>query len=114
MIKLPVFKKEKCSYSYNNLNFPSLKENKNCKIFLRLHHAVDCTTVSQTNHTCSPTPRFARFPICNDIFPTFGKCRFFYLWDRSWNSDECVQKFHYSFVLNYKDVGELGQWMGSK
>ena len=34
MIKFPVFKKNKHSYLYNNLSFPSLNESKNCKIFM--------------------------------------------------------------------------------
>ena len=43
MIKLPVFKKKKCSYLYNNLNFTSLNENKNCKIF-HVHFVEGFTT----------------------------------------------------------------------
>ena len=104
---VPIFKKKKCSYLHNNLNFPSLKESKNCKISLRLYHTPNicprpptahrkktCTTVSATNYTYSPTPHFARFLTCNYTFTTIGQCRFFYFWDRSWYSDESGWKLH--------------------
>ena len=60
MIKFPVFKKKKYLYLYNNLNFPSLIENKTCKFFLEFHQSLDRTTASGINHTYLITPHFAR------------------------------------------------------
>ena len=83
----------------NNINFPSLNENKNCKNFWGLHHS-NCTAVCGTNHTHSPTPHFNRFPIWNDIFPIIAQCIIFYFWDRPWYSDECARRLHYIHYLD--------------
>ena len=46
---------------------------------------ADCTYPSST--------RFARFPICNYIFPIIDQCRLFYFW--SWYSDDSARRLHY-------------------
>ena len=68
MIKLPEFKKKDCSYLCNSLNFPSLNECKNRKVFLRLHEPPDLTNVSETKCTYLLTPCFSWVLPCMQCF----------------------------------------------
>ena len=94
MIKLPVFKKKKCSYLCNNfvslealkMLFRSLNEGKNCEIL------SGCTTPQTLQLYLEQTKlvhqRFALlgfFPIYHNIFPIIDQCNFSLLldlWDR--------------------------------
>ena len=70
MIKLPVFKKKKCFYIYKGfvlvsafqILFPSLDENKNCKITLMLM-PPDPPAIFRTNNTCWSIPCLTRIAL---------------------------------------------------
>ena len=68
IIKLSEIKKKDCSYLCNNLNFSSLNESKNRKVFLRLHEPPDFTNVSETKRTYLPTPCFSGVLLCMQCF----------------------------------------------
>ena len=66
-IKLPVFKKKKCSSLYNNffvkmlcILFP-MNEDKNSKTFLGWHQSLDPPNVFVTNHNCLFALRFTQY-----------------------------------------------------
>ena len=83
MIKLPVFKKKKCSYLYNSfvplqeILFSNLNYSKNCKIFLGLCYISNPRLyLKQTKLVRLRLALLGFFPICNNIFPVIDQCRF--------------------------------------
>ena len=93
MINLSVFKRKICSYLFNNLNFSSINDIKNYKIFLGLHHQP---TPPPRLHNCiwNKQHLFAYKLLCSDsslyaviLLSIIDQCRLFYLWDRRWISD---------------------------
>ena len=61
----------------------TVNDTKNCKVSLGLTPRL--AAVFARNHTCLPGPCLAQFFLmCNNIFPLFYQCRFFYFRDRPW------------------------------
>ena len=76
--------------------FSSLNESKNCKFFLRLCQPYMFQLYLQRTrliHQCLTLLRF--FPVWKNISLIVNQCRFFYFWERPWNSDEWARKKHY-------------------
>ena len=76
--------------------FSSLNESKNSKMFLRLCHPyMPQLYLEQTKlvHQCLTLLRF--IPVWKNISLIVNQCRFFYFWERPWNSDEWARKKHY-------------------
>ena len=112
MVKLLFFKKKKCSYLNNNsvsvwvmeLLFPSLKEAKNCKMFLVLWLTQDPSIVFGTKQTCPPALFYAQFFPNMQYFPNHWSMQIFFT--SGIDSDILMKVFQdYMYILY---LGSLG------
>ena len=91
-----------CQFACWEYCFHAQMRVKNSHIFLGWHQPSDPQNKFRTNHTCSPTPRFARTVLnMQQFFHNHWSIQIFYFWDRIWNSDECAWRCLYLGSLGF-------------